>query len=157
MLFLPAWRHRREISMFNGLILAAAALGITATGALAQSCGSAPIAPALPTAAEINAKSAADADTTKHDAFVEIRNWQNDLKDYRACLVNLSNQAKRQISGLNAEKDKDKITGLKADAGRANHEYDESVDMEERVVNEFHAVQAAYCGRKDVDKSSCPK
>jgi hypothetical protein len=143
--------------MFRRLILAAAALGLTATGALAQSCGSAPIAPALPAAADIAAKTAAAADAAKHDAFVEIRNWQNDLKDYRACLVNVSNQAKRQISGLDAEKNKDKIAGIKADAGRANHAYDESVDMEERVVNEFHAVQAAYCARKDVDKSSCPK
>jgi hypothetical protein len=29
--------------------------------------------------------------------------------------------------------------------------------MEETVVNEFHAVQAAYCARSDVDKASCPK
>ncbi len=143
--------------MCRQLVLAAAALGLTITGALAESCGSAPIAPALPTAADINAKAPAAADAAKHDAFVEIRNWQNDLKDYRACLVNVSNGAKRQISGLEAEKDKDKIAGLKADAGRANHEYDDSVDMEERVVNEFHAVQAAFCARKDVDKSSCPK
>ncbi|HEX3653804.1 MAG TPA: hypothetical protein VHU18_13375 [Rhizomicrobium sp.] len=143
--------------MFRRLILVAAAVGMTATGAHAESCGSAPIAPALPTAADLNAKTAAAADAAKHDAFVEIRNWQNDLKDYRACLVNVSNGAKRQIAGLNADKDKDKIAGLKADASRANHEYDDSVDMEERVVNEFHAVQAAYCARKDVDKSSCPK
>lgn len=143
--------------MCRQLVLAAAALGLTITGALAESCGSAPIAPALPTAADINAKAPAAADAAKHDAFVEIRNWQNDLKDYRACLVNVSNGAKRQISGLEAEKDKDKIAGLKANAAQATHEYDDSVDMEERVVNEFHAVQAAFCARKDVDKSSCPK
>lgn len=143
--------------MFRRLILAAAALGMTTTGALAESCGSAPIAPVLPTAADINAKTSAAADAAKHDAFMEIRNWQNDLKDYRACLVNVSNQAKRTISGLEGEKDKDKIAAIKADAARANHNYDDSVDMEERVVNEFHAVQAAYCARKDVDKSSCPK
>ena len=33
----------------------------------------------------------------------------------------------------------------------------DSVNMEETVVNEFHAIQAAYCARSDVDKSSCPK
>jgi hypothetical protein len=128
-----------------------------ATGAAAESCGSAPIAPALATAADINGKSPADAAAAKHDAFVEIRNWQTQLKDYRACLVNVSNEARRQISGLDASKDKDKIAGLQQDATRATHAYDATVDMEERVVNEFHAVQAAYCSRKDVDKSSCPK
>jgi hypothetical protein len=143
--------------MFMRLVLAAMAFGVTATGAAADSCGSAPIAPAFATSADISTKSPAQAEAAKHDAFVEIRNWQNDLKDYRACLVNVTNDAKRQISGLDPSKDKDKIAGLQQTGNRASHGYDATVDMEERVVNEFHAIQAAYCARKDVDKSSCPK
>jgi hypothetical protein len=143
--------------MFMRLVLAAMALGVTATGSAADSCGSAPIAPAFATSADISTKAPAQAEAAKHDAFVEIRNWQNDLKDYRACLVNVTNDAKRQISGLDPSKDKDKIAGLQQTGNRASHGYDATVDMEERVVNEFHAIQAAYCARKDVDKSSCPK
>jgi hypothetical protein len=143
--------------MFMRLVFAATALGVTATGAAADSCGSAPIAPAFATSADISTKAPAQAEAAKHAAFVEIRNWQNELKDFRACLVNVTNDAKRQISGLDPSKDKDKIAGLQQTGHRASHAYDATVDMEERVVNEFHAIQAAYCARKDVDKSSCPK
>lgn len=143
--------------MFMRLVLAAMALGVTVTGATADSCGSAPIAPAFATSADISTKAPAQAEGAKHDAFVEIRNWQNALKDFRACLVNVTNDSKRQISGLDPSKDKDKIVGLQQTGNRASHAYDATVDMEERVVNEFHAIQAAYCARKDVDKSSCPK
>ena len=125
--------------------------------ALAESCGSAPIAPALASAAEIRQKSPADAAAAKHDAFVEIKNWQADLKTYRACLTNVSNEARREVSNLDPNKDTDKITGLQQQSAAVTHQYDRTVDMEERVVNEFHAVQEAYCGRSDVNRSSCPK
>ena len=125
--------------------------------ASAQSCASPPIAPALAAPADMRAKSAAEAAAAKHDAFVEIRNWQADLKTYRACLTNVGNEARRQVSTLDPAKDADKIAGLQQQGMAATHQYDLTVDMEERVVNEFHAVQAAYCARSDVDKSSCPK
>ena len=142
--------------VFRPALALAFLAGLTAP-ALAQTCGSAPIAPALATGAEIKQKSPADAAAAKHDAFVEIKNWQTDLKTYRACVVNVGNDAKRQIPQLDPKKDADKIKRYQDQAKAANHAYDETVDMEERVVNEFHAVQAAYCGRADVDKSSCPK
>jgi hypothetical protein len=129
----------------------------TATPALAQSCAGEPIAPAFASAADIQHVSPAAAAAAKHDAFVEIKNWQRDLKTYRDCLTGLSKLDKRQLAGLDPDKDADKIAGLQAGAKAASHAFDASVDMEERVVNEFHAVQAAYCARGDVDKSSCPK
>jgi hypothetical protein len=138
-------------------ILVLALAGTVATPALAQSCGSAPIAPALASAAEIKQKSPADAEATKHDAFVEIKNWQADLKTYRDCVTNVSNENNKQAAGLDPKKDADKIKQLQSQAKAATHQYDATVDMEERVVNEFHAVQAAFCARSDVDRSSCPK
>lgn len=131
--------------------------GLAAGPAFAQSCGSDPIAPALPTAAQINQKTPADAAAAKHDAFVEIKNWQADLKTYRDCLNNVGAENKRQISTLDPSKDADKIKKLTDDATAASHQFDKSVDMEETVVNEFHAIQAAYCARPDTDKASCPK
>ncbi|MBV9571511.1 MAG: hypothetical protein JO056_09755 [Alphaproteobacteria bacterium] len=139
------------------MLLAFLMLGGAGTPALAEFCGSPPIAPVLASADEMKQKSARDAATAKHDAFVEIRTWQSDLKTYRACLVNIVNQNKRDIATLDPVKDADKIKGVQSSAKAANHAYDATVDMEERVVNEFHAVQAAYCARTDVDKSSCPK
>jgi hypothetical protein len=135
------------------------ALAFTAvsTSALAQSCAGEPIAPAFASAADIQHANPAAAAAAKHDAFVEIRNWQRDLKTYRDCLTGLGRLDKRQLAGLDPNKDADKIAGLQADAKAASREFDATVDMEERVVNEFHALQAAYCARSDVDKSSCPK
>lgn len=130
-----------------------------ATPALAQTsgCGSQPFAPALPTSAEMDQKSAADATTAKHDAFLDVKNWQGDLKTYRACLDGQEASAKRDVAGLDKSKDKDKIAKLTDQITQADHAYNVSVDAEEKVVNEFHAVQAAYCKRTDVDRASCPK
>jgi hypothetical protein len=138
-------------------LLAFVFLGVAAAPAMAQSCGSEPIAPAVPSVADIKQKAPADAAASKHDAFVEIKNWQGDLKTYRDCLTNITNNDKRQISQLDPKKDEDKVKRLQNEATAATHEYDKSVDMEERVANEFHAIQTAYCARGDVDKSSCPK
>jgi hypothetical protein len=138
-------------------LLAFAVVGVAASPALAQSCGSEPIAPAVPSASDIKQKVPAEAEAAKHDAFVEIKNWQRDLKTYRDCLTNISNSDKRQISQLDPKKDEDKLKRLQDEATGATHQYDKSVDMEERVANDFHAVQTAYCARADVDKSSCPK
>ncbi|HSC17604.1 MAG TPA: hypothetical protein VLC74_01710 [Rhizomicrobium sp.] len=139
------------------VLLASLAFYAVASPALAQSCGSAPIAPALPTAAEMAQKTPAAATAAKHDAFAEVKNWQGDLKTYRDCLNGMVNQDKRQLEGLDPKKDADKIARLQTDGKAANHAYDATVDMEEKVVNEFHAIQASFCARKDVDKSSCPK
>jgi hypothetical protein len=138
-------------------LMVLAVSGLAAGPALAESCGSEPIAPALPTAAQINQKTPAEAAAAKHDAFIEIKNWQGDLKTYRDCLTNVGNENKRQIGTLDPSKDADKIKTLTAESSAASHQFDKSVDMEETVVNEFHAVQAAYCARSDVDKASCPK
>ena len=125
--------------------------------ALAQSCAGEPIAPAFASAADIQHASPVAAAAAKHDAFIEIKNWQRDLKTYRDCLTGVTNMDKRQVVGLDPNKDADKIAQLQAQAKAATHEFDATVDMEEKVVNEFHAIQAAYCARNDVDKSSCPK
>jgi hypothetical protein len=138
-------------------LLAFAFMGVAATPAFAQSCGSAPIAPAIPSVADIKQKAPADAAASKHDAFVEIKNWQADLKTYRDCVTNISNGDKRQLAQLDPSKDASKVKQLKDEASSATHAFDQSVDMEERVANEFHAIQAAYCARADVDRSSCPK
>lgn len=128
-----------------------------AAPAFAQSCAGEPIAPAFASAADIQHATPAAAAVAKHDAFVEIKNWQRDLKTYRDCLTGVTNMDKRQLPGLDPKKDADKIAGLQAEAKAATHEFDATVDMEERVVNEFHALQAAYCARTDIDRSSCPK
>lgn len=139
------------------LVLASVALCAAATPALAQSCGSAPIAPVIPSVADVARKPAAESTAAKHDAFVEIKNWQADLKTYRACVTNLINQDKQQLTKVDREKKPEMYNHLRDEIAAADRGYNDSVNMEETVVNEFHAVQAAYCARTDIDKSSCPK
>jgi hypothetical protein len=143
--------------MFARLGIFTAVCMAAATPALAQSCAGEPIAPAFASTADIQRQTPAQAAASKHDAFVEIKNWQRDLKSYRDCLTGISNGDRRQLTGLDPAKDADKIAQMQQEAKAATHEFDRTVDMEERVVNEFHALQAAYCARTDVDRSSCPK
>lgn len=136
------------------------ALMLSGGGAVAQQmCGDPPIAPAIPSAADIRDKSAADAAAARHGAFMDIKRWQGSLKSYRECLNATVDSDKRLLGeAQRADKpDKNKITKLQQEITNSGHAWDTSVDDEERVVNEFHAVQVAYCTRTDVDRSACPK
>ncbi len=139
-----------------GLVLAI----LSAGPALAQeSCAGAPIPPVLPTVADIQSKAPAAALAAKHGAFEDIKRWQGDLKSYRDCLDASTNSEKRALANEQqaTKPDKDKISNINGQMAATNHDYEVSVDTEEKVVNDFHAVTVAYCGRSDVDKSTCPK
>ena len=101
----------------------------------------------------------ADAAAVRHSAFAEIRRWQGSLKSYRDCLnATIATDKRDRGEAARSEKpDKDKIAKFGEEIIASNHAYDVSVDQEEKVVNEFHAAQVAYCARKDVDVSTCPK
>lgn len=133
---------------------------IASTGAAtAQAmCGDPPIAPVIPSAAEMRAKAPADAAAVRHSAFA-IRRWQGSLKSYRDCLNATIATDKRDMGEVarSDKPDKDKIANFGQEITASNHAFDASVDQEEKVVNEFHAAQVAYCERKDVDISTCPK
>ncbi|HEY2068161.1 MAG TPA: hypothetical protein VGG48_01300 [Rhizomicrobium sp.] len=122
-----------------------------------SACGSVPFAPAMPSQADMRSKSIPDAETALHDAFTDIKNWQGDLKTYRSCLDGQTQQAKAGMAGLDKDKDADKIAAFKDQAATSNKLFDSSVDQEEKVVNEFHGAQAAYCMRSDANKAKCPK
>jgi|SRR5579871_2358198 len=137
-------------------------LATTGAAMSQEMCGDPPIAPAFPSAPEMRAKSPADATTAEHNDFTEIKKWQYALKSYRDCLTATIATDKRQAEEVNRsdKEQKDK----QADIEKFNNEIaatirasDASADQEERVVNEFHAAQLAYCTRKDVDVSKCPK
>ena len=146
------------MSLRSGLALAIFLASSGAAGAQ-EMCGDPPIAPVIPSAAEVRAKAPAEAAAERHSAFAEIRRWQGALKSYRDCLnATITTDKREMFEGARSEKpDKDKIAKFGEEITASNHAYDASVDQEERVVNEFHAAQVAYCARKDVDVSTCPK
>lgn len=146
--------------MLKALGLAFVVMFASAGGAVAQSmCGDPPIAPEIPSPADIRSKSPADADTAQHGAFADIRRWQGALKSYRDCLTATVDQDKRDLgeAARSDKPDQKKMDRLQGEITASNQAYDSSVDEEEKVVNEFHAVQVAYCGRADVNRGSCPK
>jgi class 3 adenylate cyclase len=138
-----------------------AILALSAISAVAQDnmCSDQPIAPEIPSPAEMAAKSAADAASARHGAFMDIKRWQGQLKSYRDCLNATVDTDKRDLGEMQRsdKPDKDKMAKMQADITNSSHAWDASVDEEERVVNQFHAAQVAYCARTDVDRASCPK
>lgn len=145
--------------MLNKVGLAAVILAVSAAPALADvgSCGSAPIPPAVPSAGDIGKMTPDAAEKAKHQAFLDVTGWQKSLNDYRDCLNSQIDTDNQKMQQLDSSKDAAKISALQAESAQATAAHDATVDTEEKVVNEFHAVQAAYCMRSDVDKSSCPK
>ena len=124
-------------------------------------CGDLPIGPVVPSAAEIQQKTAAAAAAAQHGTFLEVKKWQIALKSYRDCLNATVDTDKRELGesqrGGGDKTDTNKITKLQGDLTDLQHAWDASVDEEERTVNQFHALQVAYCGRSDVDRAVCPK
>ena len=142
--------------------LAAAAVILTAwagTAAAQDMCGDLPIGPEITSPADITRKSPADAFASQHNSFLDIKKWQDALRSYRECLTAGVNTDKRDLGELQRsdKPDTKKITGMQDAITALGHAWDASVDEEERVVNEFHALQVAYCGRSDVNRSVCPK
>lgn len=128
--------------------------------AAAQSmCGEPPIAPLIPTAADMRQKSAADSASARHNAFADVKRWQGSLKSYRDCLNATIATDKRDLyeDARATKPDKDKMAAIQQEMKASNDAFDGSVNEEEKVVNEFHAAQVAYCTRTDVDVSTCPK
>lgn len=144
--------------MLNGFkFLAAAALTLLPLPVLAQSCGTLPVRPAIAAPSVIKGqKSEAEAADARHQAFVQVKTWQDAVKPYRDCLNGIIAGDKKKMAQADAKKDADAIKQWKAEAAAADKAFNSSVDTEELIVNDFHAVQAAYCMRKDADASSCP-
>jgi hypothetical protein len=146
--------------MLKALSMGILLLVASASAAAADNmCGDEPIAPAVPSPADIRQKPPADAASAKHNAFQEILRWQRELKSYRACLEATVSTDKRKLgeAARSDKPDKDKLAKIQQDISDANHATDSSTDDEERVVNDFNALSTAYCTRTDVDKTSCPK
>lgn len=146
--------------MLKALSVGAALFILSASGALGQEmCGEEPIGPQIPKPADIARMAPAAADTAKHSAFNDIRQWQAQLKSYRDCLDATVDSDKRKIGEARRsdKPDNDKIDKLNQEIANTNHDYDQSTNDEELVVNSWNALSVAYCSRTDVDKSTCPK
>jgi hypothetical protein len=140
--------------MLTKFKLIAAAVLLFPASAMAQTCGTAPARPDIPKQKSLSDKSTADIQTIQHQAFATVKDWQSSVKPYRDCLAGISTADKQKIAGSS---DATQIAQWKAESKAADHAFDATVDTEELMVADFHAIQAAYCMRPDADASVCPK
>jgi hypothetical protein len=133
--------------MLKSVCLVGAVL-LLASPALAEtSCGTTPIAPAIPAGSSLAGKTADEATAIKHEAFVQVKAYQGTLKPFRECLV-------KQTSALKATAGDPKDDAAKAAAAKRDADdkiaamqkaYDKTVDDETQIVNDFVALQTAVC------------
>jgi phage/plasmid primase-like uncharacterized protein len=146
--------------MLTRLGLAFIVLVASGGAAAAQAmCGEPPIAPAMPSPSDVRQKSPADAAAVRHNAFTDVKRWQSSLKSYRDCLNATIKTDERDIyeAARSSKPDKDKMALMQQEMKASGDALNASANEEEKVVNEFHAVQVAYCTRTDVNVSTCPK
>jgi hypothetical protein len=128
--------------MLKSVCLIGAVL-LLASPALAEtSCGTTPIAPAIPAASSVAGKTADEATKSKHEAYVQVKAYQATLKTFRECLVTQTTALKGTIAAAKDDAAKNDVTAKVADMQKA---YDKTVDDETQVVNDFVVLQTAVC------------
>jgi len=142
------------------LVAAAIAAAFVVAPALADaSCGSPPLAPAIPPASDLAGKTADAARAEVIDAYHQVRAYQAALKPYRDCLIAATNTDKQAVADARANPDKDsqtKIANLQQEMNDLQKFYDSTVDTETQVVAQFNALHMEDC-KTDTDSKVCPK
>lgn len=129
--------------MFRSVCLAGVLL-FAAAPAFAQSCGTEPIAPAIPAASEVNGKTPDDAHKLVLDSMHGIKAYQQVLSTYRECLQTQTDRQKQIVA--DAKGDKDKSAAAQQQAADLLKAYDHTVDTETQVVGDWQKLHTAYCG-----------
>lgn len=129
--------------MFKSVCLAGAAVLMLASPALAETvCGTSPMGPEVPAPAAVSGKTAEQAAAIKHEAFVQVKDYQARLKPFRECLITQTNAMKATVADAKDDSAKKTAQAKMDDMQKA---YDKTVDDETQVVNEYVALQTAVC------------
>ena len=146
--------------MLKRVILVSAVVGAMAVPALAaNSCGSPPIAPAIPAASDLTGKAVEAGRTIVIDAYHQVKAYQAALKPYRDCLKAQEDNDKAGIAAAQQSTDKDaksKIDSLTQDAENVIATENKTVDTEQQVATDFNTLHMAQC-QQDTDPKICPK
>jgi len=143
--------------MLRKFYLAAAIFALTATPAFADdTCGPAPIGPAIPAASDLAGKAIEAQRAEVMDAYHQVKAYQAALKPFRGCLATQDQADAAQIASLDPKKDADKIKAIKQLVSDRLKINDQSVDAETQVVTDFNNLHVAECAT-DTDVKMCPK
>ncbi|HTT97930.1 MAG TPA: hypothetical protein VMF58_07760 [Rhizomicrobium sp.] len=141
-----------RISLASVFVLAMAAPAIAA-----DACGDAPYAPAIDKPAAIASKSVDAARAELMDQYKEVKAYQGQLKDFRACLEGQDRQDKIALRAAQQKKDKDsEVARIQGQIDDRKKTYDATVDSETQVATDFNTLHTAHCAR-DTDTTVCPQ
>lgn len=144
--------------MSKKLFLAAAlAAAFAAVPALAQgSCGSAPLAPAIPAPSDLAGKTGDAGSKEVIDAYHQVKAYQDQLKPYRDCLSAQEDADKKAYADAQTAADKDKMAAAQDDMTKVVAALNATVDTETQVANAFNALHMEDC-KTDTNPHVCPK
>jgi hypothetical protein len=129
--------------MFRSVCLVGAVLALAIPSLAETTCGSAPLAPAVPAIGDLNGKTPDDAHTVVLGALKSVKTYQVALGSYRECLkVQTSNQ-KIAVAAVQDDKAKAAVAQQKMDELQTT--YDKTVDTEVQVVTDYSNLHNGYC------------
>ena len=135
--------------MFRSVCLIGAVLVMAAPALAASTCGSAPIAPAIPGASDLSGKTTDDAHNVVLAALKGVKAYQGTLSTFRECLTTAAAAQKPIIADAKAANDKAKAEAATAEMASLQAAYDKTVDTETQVVTDYSNLHTAYCKMGD--------
>jgi hypothetical protein len=138
--------------MFKRVCLIAAVVALTSP-ALAESCGSAPLAPEIPGVGALSGKTTEDAHAFVIASVKTVKAYQGTLQSYRECLITQTNAQKAVVAEAKSKGDKTKTDAAMQDMKAMQAAYDKTVDTETQVVADWQTLHTAYC---KMDGAKCP-
>ncbi len=144
--------------MFRSLFLTAAFLAVAATPAFAAegTCGTTPLAPAIPSVKDEASKPVEAARADIFAAYHQVKAFQAALKPFRDCLLAQAKVDQTALADATAKNDKTKIAAVKQTLADRQKIYDGTIDTEQQVATDFNNLHVSQCTR-DTDPSICPK
>ena len=132
--------------MLKSVCFAGVLIALSAMPALADlTCGSAPLAPAIPGASELAGRTTDDAHQFVLTALKGVKGYQGTLASFRECLKTETNTVKASFQEAKAKGDKDKAAQLQEQLDAMQSAWDKSVDTETQIVADYMKLHDAYC------------
>jgi hypothetical protein len=132
--------------MLNRVCFAGLMIAMSAVPALADlSCGSAPLAPAIPGASELSGRTTDDAHQVALTALKSVKGYQGTLASYRECLKTQTVTVKAAFQEAQAKGEKDKAAQLQQQLVGLQSDWDKTIDTETQVVGDYMKLHDAYC------------
>lgn len=143
--------------MMKQVCMAALLAAMSAPAFAADDCGSLPIPPVIPTAAEITAKPLEIARKDVFDTYHLVKTYQGANETYRSCLVRMSKQDEAALGDAKAKGEDAIVKSIAARMDDREVVYKRTFASEDLIARDFNTMRMAHCGRGDTDPKVCPQ